>query len=195
MKTLLSFISIMFISFSAYARPKHLVGTWVQSGQVELLSLKDHRVSQSAAETHELRKMGYTCRNLTSRTLCEKWLPPPGSLQQNVAHFLRQQAPKSVTLQQAQEIYHIIHESMAYSEWGKRQTSFVDQMDFNRLHWREVTDSPPRIILKRDQDSQQVEFLLTKDGSITKLVTGQAGAPNHWRSFSALIHYTIKQRR
>jgi hypothetical protein len=189
MNMTLSTLAILFLSTFAIARPQHMTGSWFQSGQIEILSIKDHRITSSKEETQELKSKGYICRQEINRTRCEKFLPVPNQLPQNILSALRNLAPKNVQLHPTQEPFHSVHESMSYNEWGKRQPSLVDGLVFTRLHWREVSGSPARIILSREQDSERIEFLVSENKQLQKFVSANLGHALNWQKFTVLIKY------
>ena len=189
MKNTLLLVSLLFMALTVQARPVHMTGSWFQSGYVEVISLKDYRYSNSKEETQDLKQKGYTCRQNLNRTLCEKFVQLTNPVHQNILKSLLELAPKNVQLHPTQEPFHSIHESMSYNEWGKRQSSVVDGVAYTRLHWREVSDSPARVILSRDQDSEKIEFLVSEKRNLIRMVSAKVGTDRAWQRLTALIHY------
>ncbi|MFN8847030.1 MAG: hypothetical protein ACK5V3_02135 [Bdellovibrionales bacterium] len=189
MKSILFTLTAFFASSLAHAQPLNLQGSWMQSGQVEIISIKDFRRVASSQEAQNLKNNGYTCRQVSNRILCEKSLPIPNQIQQNVLNSLRALAPSNVQIQPSQSVFELVHESPAYNEWSKRQNILVDGVLFTKAQWREVMNSPARFIVSRDQDSERLEFLVSKTNQLQKFVSASRGHDLNWQRLTVLINY------
>jgi hypothetical protein len=189
MNSFLFTLAALFVSNFAFSQPLNMQGSWFQTGRVEIISVKDFRRTSSAQEAQDLKKKGYTCRQVSNKVLCEKSLPIPNQVQQNILNGLRSLAPKNVQFQASQGVFQIVHESMAYNEWSKRQGSLVDGVLFTKVQWREVMNAPARVILSRDQDSERIEFLVSETNQLQKFVSASVGNDLNWQRLTVLVNY------
>lgn len=182
-------IGLILFTTIAQAVPVDLAQVWQQTNRIEMLSVKDHQIANSDQQAAALRQQKYTCRKVDIRHHCEKWIQIGNTVPQNVIKALLDNTPKKIQLNPTQFRYELIHESEAYFEWQKRQTSLVDNEKFTSTHWREIKGSYARIILRGDQNTTPSEFLILNNNDLARFITIRSSGNNSWKTYNALVLY------
>ena len=153
---ILTMALLIFSTTQAFANPEKLEGNYSR-GNVVPMSKISYEVVNTPAEARKFKNEGYTCKRVTNRYSCQK-LESITEMPAGPEMVLRNLAPEHLHFVPTGDDYSEDFKSDSYTEWSRSQEVQVDNKTFETIFWREVRDSPPRIILKGSK--MTFEFLI-----------------------------------
>lgn len=164
---MLKILFMTFITGLAFAAPLKLQGDYFSSDVIPMSRIS-YETAYTSNDVLRLKKQGFTCKKIGPQYVCTK-LEQLESMPAAVAMSLSNQAPEKLHFAPSEEGYFETFHSESYTEWSRRQSSIIDEMGFKTLIWRDMKDSPARLILQDNQD--RFEFLVQEEGlgSVQKL--------------------------
>lgn len=155
------------LSANAFASPMKLQGLFTRS-EILPLSKISYEIVYTSDQVKNLQAVGYSCKRVSNQYSCQK-LESITSLPADVDVLILQKAPPSLNLSPSLNDYSESFTSESYTDWSIDQSSELGELRFSRMIWREVKESPARIILQNDRARLEFLFLDSNIGSMQKV--------------------------
>ncbi len=154
-------------SVNTFAAPIKLEGLFTKSEVIPVSKISYEIVSKTD-QVKELLALGFNCKRVSNQYNCQK-LERITSLPQAVDVLISQKAPANLSLSFSPNDYSESFTSESYTDWSLDQIGELDGKQFSRLIWREVKQSPARIILQIAQVRFEFLFLDSNLGSMQRV--------------------------